>query len=418
MADSRWGRFGVLRHSALVRFLTARLAATLAAQILTVAVGWQVYAITGNPLDLGLIGLSQFLPFVLLILPAGHVADRYRRSRIVTLCYATEALCAALLLVFTLRGVTAAWPVFAVMLLMGAARAFSMPAGQALLPNLVPAELFSRAVALNSSVFQIATVVGPALGGLLYLAGAQAAYTAVGVLALIGVVLMRGVRTRATERFSTEPASLATLLSGLRFVRSKPIVFGAISLDLFAVLFGGATAMLPVYASDILQVGPAGLGLLRTAPGIGASLCAVVLALHPLSRRVGAWMFGGVALFGMAIVVFGLTTHFGVALAALIVLGAADMVSVYVRHLLVQLQTPDEIRGRVSAVSAVFIGASNELGDFRSGVMASWLGAVRAVVIGGFATLAVTGIWMRLFPALWRMDRFPQPVQPRAARSA
>lgn len=378
----------------------------------TVAVGWQIYAITRNPLDLGLIGLSQFLPFVVLILPAGQAADHYDRRRLLTACYALEAFCALLLLVFTLTEVRVAWPVFAAMTLLGCARAFSMPSGQALLPNLVPREEFTRAVALNSSVFQVATVVGPALGGVLYLAGPLIVYASVLTLALIGALLMLRVRAGAREETSVrEPMSLETLLSGLRFVRSKPVVFGAISLDLFAVFFGGVTALLPIYASDILRVGPSGLGLLRTAPGIGAGLCALVLALRPITRHIGPWMFGGVAMFGVAVVVFGLSTSFFVSLIALILLGAADMVSVYVRHLLVQLETPDHIRGRVSAVSAVFIGASNELGDFESGITAKWWGTVRATVIGGLATLVVTGLWARWFPMLWKMDRLPKPAR-------
>jgi MFS family permease len=410
--SSRRAAFRILARTDFRRFLSARLLATLAAQMQTVAVGWQIYAITRDPLDLGLIGLSQFLPFVVLILPAGQVADHYDRRRILTACYAVEALCAALLLWFTIHSITSAWPVFAAMTLLGCARAFSMPSGQALLPNLVTREEFTRAVALNSSVFQIATVVGPAVGGLLYLAGPRVVYSSVLTLALISIVLMLRVQTGG--RLSTaerEPASLQTLLSGLRFVRSKPIVLGAISLDLFAVLFGGATALLPIFASDILHVGPSGLGLLRTAPGVGASLCAVVLAFLPISRHVGPWMFGGVAMFGVATIVFGYSTSFMLSLLALLVLGAADMVSVYVRHLLVQLETPDRIRGRVSAVSAVFIGASNELGEFESGVTAKWWGTVRAVIIGGIATLVVTGLWTRFFPSLWRMDDLPKPVR-------
>lgn len=410
--SSRRAAFQILARPDFRRFLFARLLATLAAQMQTVAVGWQIYAITRDPLDLGLIGLSQFLPFVVLILPAGQVADQYDRRRILTACYAVEALCGVLLLWFTVQSVTSPWPVFGAMTLLGCARAFSMPSGQALLPNLVPREEFTRAVALNSSVFQIATVVGPALGGLLYLAGPRVVYSSVLALALLSVVLMSrvqgGARSSTAER---EPASLQTLLSGLRFVRSKPIVLGAISLDLFAVLFGGATALLPIFASDILHVGPGGLGLLRTAPGVGASLCAIVLAFLPITRHVGPWMFGGVAMFGIATVVFGYSESFLLSLFALLVLGAADMVSVYVRHLLVQLQTPDRIRGRVSAVSAVFIGASNELGEFESGVTAKWWGTVRAVIVGGVATLIVTGLWARLFPSLWRMDDLPKPVR-------
>ena len=410
MSDIRRRTLDVLRHTALVRYLSARFLATLAVQIQTVAVGWQVYELTRDPLDLGLIGLSQFLPFVVLILPAGQIADRRDRRRIITWCYATEVSCALLLLSFTLLKVTSAWPVFAAMTLMGCARAFSMPSGQALLPNLVPTDDFTRAVALNSSVMQIATVAGPALGGLVYLAGPEIVYSIVAALAASAVVLMLRVNAGSPTQRMREPASLDTLLSGLRFVWSKPIVLGAISLDLFAVLFGGATALLPVFASDVLHVGPTGLGILRTAPGVGAAICALWLALYPITRHVGSWMFGGVAIFGVATIVFGTSESFWISLITLAALGAADMVSVYVRHLLVQLETPDAIRGRVSAVSAVFIGASNELGEFESGVTAKWWGALRAVIVGGCATLVVTGVWIKLFPTLWKMDRFPQPT--------
>lgn len=405
----------VLRVPGFVRFLSARVLAVLGAQIQTVAVGWQIYNITHDPLDLGLIGLSQFLPFVLLILPAGTIADRYDRRRIVTLCYVAETICALLLLGFTLKGLVITWPVFAAMVLLGCARAFSMPSGQALLPNLVPAESFTRAVALNSSIFQIATVVGPAMGGLLYLAGPAAVYATVVALAAAAVVLMYQVGPEHRQVRQVEPVNWNTLLSGLRFVWSKPIVLGAISLDLFAVLFGGAVALLPVFARDILHAGPVALGLLRTAPGVGASVCALLLAVNPMRRHVGAWMFGGVGVFGAATIVFGLSQSFIVSLIALAVLGAADMVSVYIRHLLVQLETPDYIRGRVSAVSSVFIGASNELGEFESGVTAKWWGAVRAVVVGGVATLVVTGLWARLFPSLRDMQVFPDPIAKRAA---
>ena len=403
----------VLRLPGLVRFLSARVLAVLGAQIQTVAVGWQIYDITHDPLDLGLIGLSQFLPFVLLILPAGQMADRHDRRRIVAMCYVAETMCALLLLSFTLRGVTVAWPVFGAMVILGCARAFSMPSGQALLPNLVPPESFTRAVALNSSVFQIATIVGPAIGGLLYIAGPAFVYGTVSVLAAAAVVLMYGVGPEPKKVRAVEPVNWNTLLSGLRFVRSRPVVLGAISLDLFAVLFGGAVALLPVFARDILHSGPMELGFLRAAPGVGASVCALVLAAAPMRRQVGAWMFGGVAVFGAATVVFGLSHYFPLSLVALAILGAADMVSVYIRHLLVQLETPDFLRGRVSAVSSVFIGASNELGEFESGVTAKWWGAVRAVVIGGIATLVVTGLWIRLFPQLRSMQTFPEPIATR-----
>jgi MFS family permease len=400
-------RLAVLRNRDFTFFLAARFLATLAVQMQTVAVGWQVYAVTRDPLDLGLVGLSQFLPFVLLILPAGHVADNHDRRRVLAACFTLEAVCALLLLAFAARGLDSARPVFAVMVLFGIARAFAMPAGQALLPNLVPREQFGTAVALNSSTWQVATIAGPALGGVVYLLGAPVVYASVAVLLAVSVGLLLCLRRGGGHVQSTEPPGWYTLLSGLRFVRSHRPVLGAISLDLFAVLFGGATALLPVYAADVLHVGPTGLGLLRTAPGIGAALCGVALGFAPITTRVGRWMFGGVIVFGLATVVFGLSQSFALSLAALAVMGAGDMVSVYIRHLLVQLETPDEIRGRVSAVNAVFIGASNELGEFESGLTAAWFGTVPAVIVGGCATLVVAGTWTRLFPEIWKMDRFP-----------
>jgi MFS family permease len=411
-------RFAALRHPGFAGFLTARFLATFAIQMQTVAVGWQVYALTHNALDLGLVGLSQFLPFIPLGLVAGHAADRFNRRRILSLCYATQVLCALLLLAFTLSGVRVVWPVFVVMVLFGVARAFAMPSSQAIVPTLVPIESFGNAVALSSSSFQVATIAGPTLGGLLYLAGPQAVYGVVaGLLAIASILMSVAKAEPASAAATAAPAnalpnaaaaiSWHAVLEGLRFVRSRPVILGAISLDLFAVLLGGATALLPAYAHDVLHVGPTGLGLLRTAPGVGAALAAIVLAFAPMARHVGRWMFAGVALFGIATVVFGLSHIFIVSLLALLVLGIGDMASVYIRHMLVQLETPDAIRGRVSAVNGVFIGASNELGEFESGLTAAWLGLIPAVVVGGVATLVVAGLWMWWFPALRRVDRFP-----------
>lgn len=374
----------------------------------TVAVGWQVYEITHDPLDLGLIGLSQFLPFVLLVLPAGHFADRHLRQKLLSACYGLMLVCALLLLAFSRSELKVVWPVFAVMVLFGVARAFAMPTGQALLPNVVPPALFGRAVAVNSTTWQLSTIVGPAIGGIVYLFGAPVVYATVALLLAAAVVLMFGVRAPAPAR-SAQSVTFDSLLEGLRFVFRRKIILGAISLDLFAVLFGGAVALLPAYASDILKIGPDGLGLLRAAPGVGAVVVALVFTWKPLAQRVGPAMLWGVALFGVSTVIFGLSESFAVSLAALAVLGAADMVSVYIRHMLVQLETPDEIRGRVSAVSAVFIGASNELGEFESGVTAAWWGVRPAVVVGGVASIAIAGLWARWFPQLARLDRFGPP---------
>ena len=404
-------RLALLRNRDFVLYLSARFLATLAVQMQTVAVGWQVYEVTRDPLDLGLIGLSQFLPFVLLILPAGHLADSRDRRRIMTACYALLCVCALLLLTLSARGLASAAPVFAVMTLFGIARALGMPTGQALLPNLVSREQFGTAVALNSSTWHVATIVGPALGGIVYLAGAPTVYATVTVLLAVAAGFTIALRRGGEGGGPREPATWDTLLSGLRFVRRRRPLLGAISLDLFAVLFGGATALLPVYAADVLHVGPSGLGLMRTAPGIGAAVCGLALGVLPITRHVGRWMFGGVAVFGLATMVFGLSTSFWLTVTALVVMGAGDMVSVYIRHLLVQLETPDAIRGRVSAVNSVFIGASNELGEFESGITAALFGTVPAVVVGGAATLVVAGVWTRLFPELPSMDRFPGPAR-------
>jgi MFS family permease len=410
------GRLGVLRNRNLSFYLSARFLGTLAVQMQSVAVGWQVYQITHSLFDLGLIGLAQFAPFLVLILWAGHVADTHNRRTIVLLCMATQLLCSLLLMLFTLSGSTVVWPVYAVLVLYGSARAFMMPAQQAVLRNLVSTRDFSQAVALSSSNMQVAIILGPVLGGLLYVFGPNVVYAVSSTLLALSVLLMKGTRS-APQAMNKAPVSWHTLLEGLRFVRSRPIVLGAISLDLFAVLFGGATALLPAFAHDVLQAGPTSLGLLRTAPGAGAALCSIALAFWPITRRVGAWMFGGVALFGAATVTMGLSHSFGIALVALFLLGIGDMVSVYIRHLLVQYETPDEIRGRVSAVNSVFIGASNELGEFESGLTASWFGLVRAILLGGAATLVVTGTWMKLFPVLSRMDRFPHHEAEEAAKA-
>jgi len=407
MALSASRGLGVLRYRNFSFYLASRVLGTFAVQMQSVAIGWQVYAKTGDVFDLGLIGLAQFAPFFLLILIAGHVADRYNRRNIVLMCLNLQLLCSVLLFAYTLSGIHAVWPVFAILALYGSARAFMMPATQAILIHLVPTESFSQAVALSSSTFQVATILGPTLGGLLYLAGPITVYGVVGTLLLLSVVLMSGVRVDIKQE-KPQAATWHSLLEGLRFVFANPLVLGAISLDLFAVLFGGATALLPAYANDVLHAGPTALGLLRTSTGIGAALTSVALAFFPISRNVGRWMFGGVGLFGLATVVMGCTHTLILAMICLFLMGTGDMVSVYIRHILVQYATPDAIRGRVSAVNAVFIGASNELGEFESGVTASWFGLIPALLLGGMATLAVTGIWAWRFPILSRMDRFPE----------
>ena len=386
-----------------MRFWAARLAAVFAYQMQAVAVGWQIYALTGSVLDLGLVGLAQFLPSVALLLVVGHVADRYDRRRIVCFCQLIEGGAAVLLAALSASGHINEQAIFALIAVIGAARAFEMPTQQTLLPSVVPARLLSRAVAANATAGQTAIVLGPALGGLLYVAGPATVYGLCAVLFLVASGLSASLRIerRPPQR---EPATLATLFAGVAFIRRHHALLGAISLDLFAVLLGGAAALFPVYARDILHTGPWGLGLLRAAPAVGALGTAVWLAHYPLQRRAGPMMFGGVAIFGVATIVFGLSRSFALSLSALVVLGAADMVSVVVRQSLVQLRTPDAMRGRVSAVNSMFIGASNQLGEFESGVTAAWFGTVPSVVIGGIGTLLVVALWVRLFRGLARVD--------------
>jgi MFS family permease len=373
--------------------------------MLSVAVGWQVYALTHNPLDLGYLGLAQFLPFVFLVLPGGFVADHADRRLVLMTAYAVAALCAGVLAWLSLSGSRSVWPIFAVMTVYGAGRAFWMPAGQAMTPNLVPVEAFPSAVALNSMLFEAGVIVGPALGGVLYLMGPSVTYCAVAGTLLVSLLLISTIRP-VLARAAADGSATANLLEGLRYVLHRRALLGAITLDLFGVLFGGAAALLPAYARDILHVGPAGLGILRTATGVGATLTAITLVLAPIERHVGRWMFAGVGLFGIATVVFGLSRSFMLSIAALVFLGVGDMVSVYIRHVLIQLETPDAIRGRVSAVGSMFVGASNELGEFESGLTAGWFGLVPAVVLGGVLTLVVVGSYLKLFPELRLMDRF------------
>ena len=407
-ADRSLSTRALLRDRNFTHYLLARVLATTALQMQSVAVGWQVYALSRNYVDLGLVGLAQFIPFVSLVLLAGQFADRANRRWIVTACFAVESFASLALLAFSLSGIRVVWPIFVIAALFGAARAFIMPTTQAMLPNLVPLTLFPRAVALNSSTFQLSMIAGPVIAGFLYALGPGFVYGTTASASALAVVLMVALRYRQSLSV-TDGSTFHDLFEGLRFVRSRPNVLGAISLDLFAVLFGGATALLPAYAKDVLHLDVSGFGWLRTAPGIGAAVMALALTLRPVHRHVGRWMFGGVALFGLTTMVFGLSTSFALSLVALVLLGAGDMVSVYVRQTLVQIETPDRIRGRVSAVSSVFIGASNELGEFRSGLTAAWLGLIPSVVVGGVVTLSVTLLWTVLFPSLSRMFAFPSP---------
>jgi MFS family permease len=390
------------------RFLGSRLLSILGLEMVNVAVGWQVYALTRRPLDLGYVGLAQFLPPLLLTLPAGHAADRFDRRRVVLLCHLAFGLCSGLLAWLALTGVRTPVPIFAVLVLLGCGRAFNAPAAQALMPSLLPESDFTNAVAWNSSTFQVANVVGPALGGGLYaiFGHPEAVYLLAAGLAVVDILVLLGVKTR-TGRMEKKAASWATVLAGVRYVWENKIVLGAVSLDLFAVLLGGAYALMPIFAQDVLHVGAWGLGILRSGPAIGAGVVGLYLAARPLRRRVGRTMFIGVAIFGLTIIAFGLSRSLWLSFFILVLTGGGDMLSVFVRLTVVQISPPPEMRGRVNAVNMLFIGASNELGEFESGLTAQWLGPVRAVIAGGVGTLLVVLAWTRLFPELRGLDRMP-----------
>ncbi|HTR35271.1 MAG TPA: MFS transporter [Bryobacteraceae bacterium] len=395
-----------LRYPNFRRYVTARFLSGVSSEMISVAVGWQIYGLTHRPLDLGLVGLAQFAPAVLLFLLAGHTADRYPRQRILRFCYAAFSLCAMALLALTLRGLSSVWPIYAVLLGNGMVRAFNGPTGQAFMPQLVAPEHFPNAVTWSSSFFQVAMIFGPMAGGLIYgfadspipvYACALAAY-------LVAFALVSMIRLVLPAR-PRPPASLRIVLEGLRYIHRNKIILGSISLDLFAVLLGGAVALLPVYASEILKTGAIGLGILRAAPGAGAVLMAISLAHFPIRRRAGLSMLYCVFGFGVFTIVFGLSHDLALSLIALVLTGCLDMVSVVIRSTLVQLATPDEMRGRVSAVSVLFISASNEIGQFESGIAAQWFGTVPAVVLGGVGTVAIVLLWAWLFPALRRADQ-------------
>ena len=385
-------------------------------QMATVAIGWQVYSVRENPLDLGLVGLAEFLPLPLLALPAGHLADRIPRRRIYALMVIVDVGVALGLLGVTLAGARHVWPFFALAFLTGVASAFGAPAGRALTPSLVPQEILVSALAQRSIAFQLSHVVGPAVGGILFAIQAELVYAVSAGLSLVALACVLALRS-GREPAAEGAADIDEVLAGVRLIRRTRVLFGAISLDLFAVLFGGAVALLPIFAKDILEVGPTGLGFLRTAPAIGAFLAALAIARRPIRRRAGPTMFLVVAGFGACMVVFGLSRVMWLSMLALALGGAFDMVSVVLRSTILPLVTPDELRGRVNAVEMVFISASNELGAFESGVAAALIGAAPAVVLGGVATVVVAGLWWKLFPPLARMDRLDElrPVKVEAA---
>lgn len=398
----------LLHHTPFVRFWFARMTGITANQMLMVALGWHMYDITSSPWDLGLVGLLQFIPALLLTLPAGHVADRLHRGRIFATTLGVQGLVAATLLWSNLQGWANRELILMLSVMLGAARAFQMPSQQALLPSLVPSHLLPRAIALNSSGMEFAIITGPALGGLIYTAGANWVYATCIALLATGALL-----TLLVQYSHKPPASAAGwsgFFAGVVFVWRTKVVLGASSLDLFAVLLGGATALLPIYAKDILHTGPIGLGLLRSAPAIGAFCMSLALARWTLRRQVGHKLLIAVAIFGFATIVFGLSTSFWLSMLALIATGAADVISVVTRNTLVQLETPDDMRGRVAAVNSIFIGASNQLGEFESGATASWWGPVGSVVAGGIGTVLVAAAWYKLFPALAQRDHM-EPVR-------
>jgi MFS family permease len=393
----------LLRHRPFALFLSARACSSFAFQMQSVAIGWQVYALTGSAFDLGLIGLAQFLPIMALTLAAGHVADRYDRRWITAACQVVEFATSATLTAGVAMGWLSMNAILASVTVLGAARAFESPTLSALMPGLVAEGQLQHASAWSASANQTATIIGPACGGLLYAVGAPIPFGFTATLFLLAAVLVALIRM---DRPMTvrEPATLRSVLSGITFIWTRPAVLGAISLDLFAVLLGGATALLPIYARDILHTGSWGLGVLRAAPAAGALLTSILLARRPLRRHAGRFMFGAVIVFGLATIVFALSRSLPVSIAALALLGAADVVSVVIRFTLVQMRTPDAMRGRVSAVNMLFIGTSNQLGEFESGATAALLGAVPAALLGGVATIGVAVLWMWLFPELRDVD--------------
>jgi len=403
-ADNGRPRTGwrALRHRGFALFMAMRIVSQFGTQIVTVAVGWQVYDLTRNPADLGLVGLFEFAPALLLVLITGAASDRFNRRMIAAVCLLAEGVFAAAILFFTWQGTIGVGMIFFLLVLFGTARAFVNPATQSLVPNLVPEEDLSSAIALSSASWQVSTVVGPAIGGLLYGISAEVAYGGAVFCFLFGAVCAALI-PKPPQKTLAEPPTWESLSAGVRYIRGERVVLGAISLDLFAVLLGGAMALLPAYARDILDVGPWGLGLLRSATGIGALAMGLYLTTVPIRNHAGIAMFVAAALFGAFTVVFGVSTIVWLSIVMLLLTGAADMISVYIRETLIQLRTPDWVRGRVTAVNMVFIGASNELGAFRAGMVAAVIGVVPAVVVGGIGTIAVAGLWAWWFPELRRI---------------
>jgi len=393
----------LFHHQAFLRLWFARIAGVSGSQMLMVAIGWQMYDLTHSAWDLGLVGLFQFLPSVALMLVSGHVVDRHHRARLVAICLALQSLVALILATHAFEDGHGRNLLLILSIVLGSIKAFQMPAQSALIPILVPSELLPRALAFSSAGLQAAIIAGPAIGGFVYVAGPAAVYGTCTGLFLVATALCLTIQHPPPPR--GEPANLSSLLAGVRYVRDQPVLLGAISLDLFAVLLGGATALLPIFARDILQVGPWGLGLLRSAPAMGALVMSACLTRWPVEEQAGSKLFIAIVVYGIATLFFGISTSFWLSMIALALTGAADMVSIVVRSTLVQLETPDHMRGRVGAVNSVFIGASNQLGEFESGAAAAAFGPVGSVLIGGIGSIVVAGLWWRGFPQLARRDR-------------
>ena len=407
----------VFSHRAFALYWFSRIASILSFHMMVVAVGWQLYEMTGSAFDLGLLGLAQFLPMLLLTLFVGHVADRYDHRLSLMLCQLTEGAAAAVLALGSAMGWLDSIAIYIVVALVGAARAFEIPTMAAMVPSLVPRTAVPSAMAWFASANQTGQIAGPALGGVLYILGPTTVYGITIALWCVGGMLLAAMRVARAERLN-EPMSLRSLLGGFRFVRHDRIILGTLSLDMFAVLLGGATALLPIFARDILQTGPWGLGLLRSAPAVGALTMSVILARRPLTLPVGRVLFSVLMIYGLAVTIFAFSTVLWLSLGALAAMGAADVVSVVIRFSLVQLRTPPEVRGRVSAVNGLFTGTSNQLGDFRAGTMAALFGTVPAVVVGGVGIILVTAIWMFLFPELRRIRSLDEAAEAKAARIA
>ncbi|HZZ20670.1 MAG TPA: MFS transporter [Opitutaceae bacterium] len=403
----------LFQHPAYGWFWCARVFSALAFQILAVVVGWQIYELTQSTFQLGMVGLVQFLPIVVFTLISGHVADRYDRRMVYGISLATQGVATCILALGTYEHWLSVSGIYVIVGLVGTARAFQGPATQALLPTLVPEALVPRAIAWSTGAFQTASIVGPAIGGLLYVFGPAVPYGVATILTLAGSSFMFLVRQERAGR-PKQPATVSSMFSGFHYIWTHPIILGSISLDLFAVLLGGATALLPVFAKDILHIGTVGLGMLRSAPAVGSLAMSVYLARNPPNTKVGRKMFVAVFIFGVTTVVFGLSRSFTLSLITLGVMGAADTISVVIRSSMVQIETPNEMRGRVGAVNSLFIGTSNQLGEFESGLTASWFGTVWATVIGGVGTLVVAGLWMRFFPTLTNFNSFEEERKKRS----